>query len=127
MASSRSIVREIGTAFAVLAIYLLTILAPLHHARATQLDFEVLGFETLQTGWALCSPGTAGDDEDKSLLSKCPASGIGKQDLIEPTPASIDIGIPAFVSAAIHVDHEISGPALRLNPSAPPRAPPVPA
>ena len=88
MSKQRSMMREIGTAFAVLAIYLLTILAPLHEARASQLAFEKLGYSTIETGWVLCTPqGTSGDDGD-ILVGKCPAAGIGKHDLALPTLAS---------------------------------------
>ncbi|HEY0034192.1 MAG TPA: hypothetical protein VGB81_13075, partial [Devosia sp.] len=56
MSKRRTMTREIGTAFAVLAIYLLTILAPLHQARASQLVFQELGYATVGTGWVLCTP-----------------------------------------------------------------------
>lgn len=85
MSSSRSMTREIGTAFAVLAIYLLTILAPLHQARASQLAFEQLGYSTLQTGWVLCSSADATGDDRDVTVAKCPAAGIGKNDLAEPS------------------------------------------
>lgn len=91
MSKQQTMVREVGTAFAVLAIYLLTILAPLHEARASQLAFEKLGYSTLETGWILCAPqGTPGDN-DEVLVGKCPATGIGKHDLALPTFASVPI------------------------------------
>ena len=71
MTSSRSIGREIGTAFAVLAIYLLTVLAPLHHARASQLGFEQLGYATIESSWVLCTAaGVAGGDRDQSTVTR---------------------------------------------------------
>lgn len=125
MNQQRSITREIGTAFAVLAIYLLTILAPLHHARATQLDFQALGYETLETGWVLCSSTDTRKDTDSSLVTKCPASGIGKQDLVEPTPAVIHVG----ATTGILLAEPMAPPAIRVpaafNTAAPPRAPPA--
>lgn len=103
MNTQPSMTREIGTAFAVLAIYLLTILAPLHQVRASQLAFEKLGYSTIQTSWVLCTPtGATGEDRD-SLVSKCPAAGIGKHDLVLP------------VLAAAAVVHDNTAPSVRLE------------
>jgi hypothetical protein len=124
MSSSRSISREIGTAFAVLALYLLTILTPLHQARATQLDFAALGYQTIETGWVLCSADTD-HDEGKALVSKCPAAGIAKQYLLAPTPAVIALGAAAPVLPIAYADLSPHRTAPRLNPSASPRAPPA--
>lgn len=125
MSNSRHIGREIGTAFAVLAIYLLTVLAPLHHARASQLAFEQLGYATLETGWVLCTPtGSTGDDRD-SLIAKCPATGVAKTDFVLPVGA-----IPAAPRdvAALTAPLSPSTHAFTPAPAAPPtgsRAPPV--
>jgi hypothetical protein len=116
--------REIGTAFAVLALYLLMILTPLHQARATQVDLAALGYQTIETGWVLCSADTD-RNETKSLVSKCPAAGIGKQQLADPTPTVLAIGpvtpiLPVAYAPLFH-------PLLQagLNPAAPPRGPPA--
>lgn len=123
MSTSRTIVKEIGTAFAVLALYLLTILTPLHHARASQLDFAALGYQTLETGWALCSSVTD-RGEGKSLVVKCPANGIGKQDLVEPSPAVLVFASVAPVAVAYaQLPHRRVE--ARLNLAASPRAPPA--
>jgi hypothetical protein len=125
MIQQRSITREIGTAFAVLALYLLTSLAPLHQARATQLDFQALGYEISETGWALCSSADSRKDSDSSLVAKCPASGIGKQDLLEPGSATIHVGATASITlpASIPVANALAP--TRFNRAAPPRAPPA--
>ncbi|SEP69264.1 hypothetical protein SAMN05428969_0488 [Devosia sp. YR412] len=125
MHTRRSITREIGTALAVLAIYLLTLLAPLHQARASQLVFEELGYTTTTTGWVLCTPqGATGDDSDISI-AKCPAAGIGKQDLILPSltvlPAGLDI---IAVAATLPPVTQAFLPAQTAPPSGP-RAPPA--
>lgn len=123
MSTSRRFSKEIGTAFAVLALYLLTILTPLHQARATQLDFAALGYQTVETGWVLCSAETD-RSEGKSLVTKCPAAGIGKQQLVAPTLAVIAVGAPTMVSVAYaEPPHHLIAP--RLNVSAPPRGPPA--
>jgi hypothetical protein len=79
MSTTRSIGREIGTALAVLAIYLLTVLAPLHQARASQLAFEELGYTTVETSWVLCTPaGVDGEDRDTSPNVRRPLSATPK-------------------------------------------------
>ena len=94
MHQPRSMTREIGTAFAVLAIYLLTILAPMHQARASQLAFQELGYTTIESGWVLCTPEAQPGDERDILVAKCPAAGVGKPAAVAPTrccnPASRD-------------------------------------
>ena len=124
MSTSRRFSREIGTAFAVLALYLLTILTPLHQARATQLDFATLGYQTVETGWVLCSADTD-RSEGKSLVTKCPAAGIGKQQLVAPALAVIAVDAPTMVLSVAYAElpHHLIAP--RLNVSAPPRAPPA--
>ena len=123
MSTSRRFSKEIGTAFAVLALYLLTILTPLHQARATQLDFAALGYQTVETGWVLCSADTD-RSEGKSLVTKCPAAGIGKQQMGAPTLAVIAVDAPAMMSVAyVDLPHHLVAP--RLNWSAPPRGPPA--
>lgn len=102
MSNRRTMTREIGTAFAVLAIYLLTILAPLHQARASQLAFQELGFATIETGWVLCTP-LEQSRESPSPVSKCPATGIGKHDAALPSPATILLSVDRAALAAPRV------------------------
>lgn len=125
MYQRRSIGREIGTAFAVLAIYLLTVLAPLHHARASQLDFAALGYETIAGSWVLCAPLDAqGPDSDASLIAKCPAAGIGKDDLVEPAIAVIELGVlvatEVLAPASVAAVHHRERPELTAAPRGPP-------
>lgn len=84
MLTTRHMSREIGTALAVLAIYLLTVLMPLHQARASQLAFEQAGYASTRAGWVLCSAaGLVGSDSD-AAVAKCPATGVGKIELLQP-------------------------------------------
>lgn len=125
MHQSRSMIREIGTAFAVLAIYLLTILAPMHHARASQLDFAALGYETTQTGWVLCNPLNNGEQDRDVLVAKCPAAGIGKNDLIAPDLAALPTPLAlAELSAPLPLYVQRFTPAPSVPPSGS-RAPPA--
>ncbi|MEO8685730.1 MAG: hypothetical protein ABI414_12925 [Devosia sp.] len=124
MVHSRSMFREIGTAFAVLALYLLMILTPLHQARATQVDLAALGYQTVETGWVLCS-GDTDRNETKTLVSKCPAAGIAKQQLAEPTPVVLASGLARPILSVVYAlppHHQLQA---RLNPAAPPRGPPA--
>jgi hypothetical protein len=125
MHQPRSMTREIGTAFAVLAIYLLTILAPLHHARASQMAFEELGYSTLASGWVLCSAAETGDEDRDVLIAKCPAAGIGKPDVIAPSVAviTLDLGT-SFVAAPLSLAVADVTRFAVASPSGP-RAPPV--
>lgn len=124
MQRKRNIGREIGTALAVLALYLLTILTPLHQARASQLAFNELGYATLETGWVLCGP-TDTQNNTKPGISKCPVAGVGKQAIDLPQlPGFVHpLVLAAKVVAPIRV-HTLH-PAAVLDPAAPPRAPPV--
>lgn len=125
MHQSRSIAREIGTAFAVLAIYLLTILAPMHQARASQLDFAALGYQTEQSGWVLCNPANTGEQDRDVLVAKCPAAGIGKNDVLAPSTLALPVHVPlASLAAPLPAYVAVFDPA----PAAPPngsRAPPA--
>ena len=125
MSTQRSMMREVGTAFAVLAIYLLTILAPLHQARASQLAFEDLGYSTIQSGWVLCTPiGPAGQDQDV-LVSKCPAAGIGKHDIALPPPAILPVALDFAAVTATMPPFTASFEPAPIAPPGGPRAPPA--
>lgn len=124
MIQRRSMAREFGTALAVLAIYLLTILAPLHQARASQLDFAKLGYETTSSGWVLCTAKDTSGDSDITPV-KCPAAGIGKNDLVLPTFASIDLGTPTIAAVPTGKVQQTKKVLPRQTASGGPRAPPV--
>jgi hypothetical protein len=90
MATLRTMSREIGTALAVLAIYLLTVLTPLHEARASQLAFEQLGYASMETSWTLCTPADpVGNSDPQTAPGKCPAAGVGKTEFVGPLPPAI--------------------------------------
>jgi hypothetical protein len=126
MSQARNIGREIGTALAVLAIYLLTILAPLHEARASQLVFEELGYTTLQTGWVLCSSAQSSGQNSNIPVSKCPVTGVGKPAAIAPGLNAVVLVVRATELAAPR-PAAFAGvmPAIIAPPSGP-RGPPEP-
>lgn len=120
----RHITRDFGTAFAVLALYLLVLLAPLHQAAGLQRDLARLGFET-SVSWSVCASQADHGDPSAPLLAKCPAAGIGKSDPLGPAPVALAGGIERL---ALPVVYENAPP--MLTPSADdhpgqPRAPPV--
>lgn len=125
MQQTRKIGREIGTALAILAVYLLTILAPMHQARATQLEFSRLGYQTIETGWVLCTPQGAVDETGKLVVSKCPATGIGKQDLVPPVLYSAVVAIDRNALQSLRPLHVPTIQPLATRPPVGSRAPPI--
>jgi hypothetical protein len=97
----RSMAKEFGTAFAVLAIYVLTLLAPLHQVAAQQRELAALGFESL-TQWSVCAELAQDNQNDTQPTAvQCPLTGVGKQDFaaLEPTVltlASLELVVPRF-------------------------------
>lgn len=125
MSTTRSMSRELGTALAVLAIYVLTLLVPLHQARASQLQFDQLGYAGPVSSWVNClAAEPVGSDHDAPLVAKCPAAGLGQNGLlsgpvgvVEPVRVALLV-LPAGPSADGFV------PATRASPHGP-RAPPI--
>lgn len=87
--------RETGAAFAVLAIYVLTLLLPLHQAAGLQRDLNAIGYSTLDS-WSVCQP--LAQDEDGSPVEasalKCPATGVAKHQLAAILPPVLVIAPP---------------------------------
>ncbi|MET3924812.1 hypothetical protein [Devosia sp. 2618] len=122
---SRGIAKEMGTAFAVLAIYVFTLLAPLHHAAAQQRDFATLGYETL-TSWSICANLTQNDFGDQTVTaSKCAAAGIAKNDFVATAPASIDLPIIRIVERVAYFTPSVRPPQTVEAHIGQARAPPV--
>jgi hypothetical protein len=125
MPKMRTMSREIGTALAVLAIYLLTVLAPIHEARASQRAFEELGYTALDAGWALCTSLGDMDGEQDTDVSKCPATGVGKTEFALPGVAILPTGLDlAALATPLKLDLPAFKPAPVASPSGP-RAPPA--
>lgn len=121
-------IRETGIALAVLAIYVLTLLMPLHQAAALQRDLNAQGFATLDS-WSVCQPlaqDESGAPVEASAL-KCPATGIAKHQLAAVLPPVLVIEQPTTADT-VHFAHTLAP----LTPILPDhvgqsRAPPVPA
>ena len=123
MTRTRSIGREIGTALAVLGLYLLTILAPLHQARASQLELDALGFSNLATGWVICSAAAQDDQGQPGTIAKCPAAGIGKTSPLDPDLGVITLPVAVSLWAPLGQSFAQFAPAIAGSPNGP-RAPP---
>lgn len=88
--------RETGAVLAVLAIYVLTLLLPLHQAAGLQRDLNAIGYSTLDT-WSLCQPMAEDENGDPASAAAltCPATGVAKQSLAAILPPVLQIEPPA--------------------------------
>lgn len=123
---SRTFLQEAGTALAVLAIYVLTLLLPLHQAAGLQRDFNALGFSTLDV-WSVCSSIALDKDGapiDAAALS-CPAVGIGKHQLAAVLPPAIHLPQPKLSAPLALPQYDVVLALLPADHVAQSRAPPV--
>ncbi|WP_137151503.1 hypothetical protein [Devosia sp. FKR38] len=122
---SRGIAREFGAAIAVLAIYVLTLLAPLHQAAGLQRDLAQLGYQS-QATWPVCQA-LASDESGNRLPGtvQCAVAGIANNQVIPVlaavTPVAILRASDPVTYASLFAPHP--GPVAQH--SAQPRAPPV--
>ncbi|WP_323013773.1 hypothetical protein [Devosia sp.] len=119
------LIRELGTALAVVALYVLVLLAPLHQAAGLQRDLTRLGYISL-ANWSVCAqPTTLGGDLDLPIIVKCAAAGIASNALPPASPAVLAIAPLRLASPIVY-----GGARLVVPPALPPhqgqsRAPPV--
>lgn len=117
--------RDCGAAIAVLAIYMLVLLAPMHQMAGLQRVLAPLGFES-SLSWSVCtSVADQTDDSGTPLAAKCPLAGVGK---FEPgtLPPSAHPVLPESVALVASFE-EASSLLARFEAGTPgqPRAPPV--
>jgi hypothetical protein len=96
MANRRhTLARETGIALAMLAMYVLTLLLPLHSAAGLQRDLSALGFSNL-ANWSVCSSIANDRDNDPTdpAALTCPATGVAKSQLTAVLPPTITIERP---------------------------------
>ena len=120
--SSNSIARELGTAVAVLAMYLLLLLAPWHQAAALQHELADLGYASATT-LDLCG-GASADEESGATGFKCPVAGIGKFEFAGIEPSVIDLGPPAIAGDVTYAFAPVAAPLTLVYDARQPRAPP---
>ncbi|WP_092420283.1 hypothetical protein [Devosia crocina] len=83
---------EIGAAFAVLALYVLVLLAPLHQAAGLQRDLAVLGYES-QLSWSVCTSVSEPGETDRPAAIKCPLASAGKTELAVAPDGAVPIAV----------------------------------
>lgn len=114
-----------GAAFAVVAIYLLTLLVPLHQAAGLQRDLAAIGFKAAP-GWSICTSLAENKDGNTSPIPfKCAASGIAKNELAVIEPAIVHVGLVRVGESVFYAPLPV-GEAAPLTPhAAQARAPPA--
>lgn len=82
---ARMITRETGMALAVLALWMLSLLAPLHQTSGVLRELARAGHD-ISGAWSICV--TLAQDETGAdhLIQVCPAKSIGKTDVAVPPP-----------------------------------------
>ena len=121
----RQIGREVGAAIAVLALYMLVLLGPLHQGAGLQRELARLGFES-SVSWSVCTsvanPGRG--DSDTPTAAKCPLTGVGKSQFVALLPP---LAQPPLLRDADPVHFEANthvGPARPMEHPGQPRGPP---
>lgn len=117
-----SVLMESGRAFALLALYVLTLLAPLHQAAATQRDLSAAGYETISQ-WSICGEARQGSSDDVVPL-KCPATGVSKSIIAPPLPAMLHL--PQMAEVVIVPTQWLTPSYPARRSPADPRGPPLP-
>lgn len=118
---SRGIARDLSAALAVLLVYALTLLVPLHQAAGLQRDLGKLGF--VATEWSICTP-LAQSDETPTAV-KCPIASVAKGQLAAITPDPIVLVVERVSDAVNYAVAPASRPLAPRSHDAQARAPPA--
>lgn len=121
---TRNIARETGAAIAVLAIYILVLLAPLHQGAGLQRDLTALGYSS-QDSWSVCGQLTKSEDGTQTVIVKCAASGIGKNELAAVASVFIDMDIVRLATVAEYPEPQTFHRSRLDRFTGQPRAPPM--
>lgn len=122
---AKRIVREVGTAVAVLAMYALLLLAPWHQSSALQHDLAELGYASTASIDICGSPIVDGDQDQHSEALKCPIAGIGKFEFTFVEPPSLALPSVTIVPAVVYPINEFVGHSSLAPHVGQARAPPV--
>ena len=99
MQRSADMVREAGTALAVLALFILTLLLPMHQVAGLQRGLAQLGYEPAAT-WSVCGEIHSNGTPDTSPTAvKCPATCIGKYEFAGIVPSAAGVGVSRQVAS----------------------------
>jgi hypothetical protein len=123
LAGARDIVRDMGTAAAVLALYLLLLLAPWHQAAALQHDLADFGYAAVASV-DICGD-LAADTDGGATPLKCPIAGIGKFDFAGIVPNLLALDLPRRVEAMTYTVAPLAASPARRAGAQQPRAPPA--
>lgn len=110
-------------ALAVLALWLLSLLSPMHQTSRLVADMASAGVTSV-SDWTLCISTQTGTDGKAAAQVLCPAKGIGKDDLDLPPPGDFAGLMPDPFPAGLTVaDREWRPDSWRM--AGQPRAPPL--
>lgn len=120
-----SIIREVGMAMAVLALWMMSLLVPLHQTSGLLREMAKAGYD-ISDAWSICVTLAQDEDgKDHTIQLSCPAQGIGKDDIAAPPP-------PIQLAERIATSHDIRFPVEAVELHRPqtfepgqPRAPPA--
>ncbi len=117
---SRGIARDLSAAFAVLLIYALTLLVPLHQAAGLQRDLGKLGF--VATEWSICTP--LAQSGEMPTAVKCPIASVAKGQFAAITPVPIVLVVERVADAVAYAVAPLSRSLAPRGHNAQARAPP---
>ncbi|WEF24849.1 hypothetical protein [Paracoccus sp. S3-43] len=83
--TGRTVGCEIGMALAVLALWMLSLFAPLHQAAGLLREMAKAGHE-ISGAWSICVTLAQDQDRPDHPPPVCPAQGIGKSEIALPPP-----------------------------------------
>lgn len=86
-----TITRETGMAMAVLAVWMLSLLAPLHQTSGLLREMEKAGYD-ISGAWSICVTLAQDEDGGDHAVPVCPAQAIGKSDVLLPPPPVMPAG-----------------------------------
>lgn len=120
-----SMIRETGTALAVAAIYILTLLLPLHQAAGLQRDLATIGYETVGKV-SICNPAQPDTPDTGGIrVVTCAAAGIVKTafaDAVDSPALKLAFATTGAVAFATFDDPKLIDLGVRAGWS---RAPPL--
>lgn len=120
---ARTMTRELGAAIAVLALYVLVLLAPLHQAAGLQRDFAALGHPAIDQ-FSVCTSLSRADPGERPAPVKCAAAGIGHNVLSAPPVPALTLDAERLAAAVLYRDFEVLFEQRVARLAAQPRAPP---
>ncbi|WP_151718421.1 hypothetical protein [Gemmobacter serpentinus] len=121
---ARLIIRETGMALAVLALWMLSLLVPLHQTSGLLRDLERAGHD-ISGAWSICVTLAQDDAAGDQKVPVCPAQAIGKTGLaMAPAPLALGQFAPMARDVQLVTSVSVLVPARLWRPDQA-RAPPL--